>query len=690
MAVSALTDPRVPIIEAFVRNRIWAHQILFERRHRDESPPFHENVIKFLHSRDVRGVILAFRGAAKSTLAEEDIIIDACLQRFNNCVIVGPSERRATERLHSIKVEFENNEKLRELFDDQIGHPWQETKIVLRNGRCIQAIGRDQAVRGLKHGDWRPDRILVDDVEERENVQTPEGRRKTMLWLMAELLPAADVHYRIRILATPMDKESVPQRLIDENKWPHLIVPVETIGKDGERQPTWPARFPLDVIDEKMRDYQLSGNMHIWEAEMLCQARAESDRVFRSDMFRIVPQNRMWQPVYAMIDPARTIGQNSATTGWAVWSWIRNRLHVWAAGAGRLLPDEIVDLAFTIDSEFRPVWIRIEADGLNEWLSQPIRQEQLKRQKLIPYQPQMAPKGKDAFIGGLQPYYKAGEVTHQTHLPELETQLLAFPSGKKDAPNALAFATITKPLPIYDELPQDCYADDLEPDINRPLYLAANATASLATAVLVQLLDGNLRIYRDWIMEGSPLETVSRIHADASLEADARLTDAGRSSDWREALKLPQHNLVLRRDPPRWLVPLHHGDQWNNVGLRQAVRLIPAKLAFGAEYDTGRRTIRDAIGRSNSLTPPLLISSRASWTLRAFAGGYSRFVRRGGVLSDEAEPGIYRVLMEGLESFAGIVAARRDEQNTDDGAQPISYTRNGTPYRSAMPPSRRQ
>jgi len=56
-----------------------------------------------------------------------------------------------------------------------------------------------------------------------------------------------------------------------------------------------------------------------------------------------------------MIDPARIVRRTSATTGWAVWSWVRNRLIVWEAGATQLMPDEIVDLVFRLNRNYAPV-----------------------------------------------------------------------------------------------------------------------------------------------------------------------------------------------------------------------------------------------------------------------------------------------------------------------------------------------
>ncbi len=118
-------------------------------------------------------------------------------------------------------------------------------------------------------------------------------------------------------------------------------------------------------------------------------------------MIRISPRSRTWQAAYAMIDPARTTGSNSATTGWAVWSWVNNRLVVWAADAQFLLPDEIVALAFDIHERYDPVWVGVELDGLEQFLLQPLRHEMVRRGTYLPVRGVRAPRGKLDFITGL-------------------------------------------------------------------------------------------------------------------------------------------------------------------------------------------------------------------------------------------------------------------------------------------------
>lgn len=572
------------------------------------------------------------------------------------------------------------------------GTTWREGKIILSNGVCIQGIGRDQSMTGMKYLDWRPDAALIDDVEDPEEVRTDADRKKTWDWFIKVFLPALDNPETtwVRVTGTRRGNGSLPQRLEEDVGWPTVKFPVEYLDENGNRRATWPApnKFPLDRIDRLKESYR--GDMHTWMQEYMCVATSEADRVFTREMFRVEPRERSWQAVYAMIDPARTTNRSSSTTGYAVWSWIGRRLIVWAAGAMMFKPDEVVDMMFTIYDQYNPVWIGAEEDGLNEWLLQPLRHEQARRGVTIPVKGVRAPRGKLDFIRGLQPFFAAREVLFTAPLPDLEAQLLSFPTGKIDTPNALAYALQMRPAaPIYDGFSDESIADELEPDPARPLYLAANATGSLTTAILCQQRGDSLYIYADWVVEGTPFETVGRINAEASLEGDAALrpgVDRAARYDWTEALKLQPRQMTYRRQAPRWVVPPHHGNEWNNVGLEQAIRRLPASLLRGASETVGRERVRGLLERAPHGRPALSVSERASWTLRGFAGGYTRSLRKGGQLTDHAEEGVYRVLMEGLESFAGMAVGQPEED--EESEQPLATNRHGMTYRSALPQRR--
>jgi hypothetical protein len=204
-----------------------AHQALFARRHPDETPLFHYELIDLFNGPNPRVLVMAFRGAGKSTIAEEYITLGACYRRFRNFVIVGESFTRAAERLAAIRHELDFNEEINELFGNLHGAIWNEDKIVLSNGVVIQAFGRGQSLRGTKHEDARPDACLIDDLEDEESVNTPDGRDKAQQWLMRTLMPSMAPNAKVRMLANMLDPDCLAVRLSKTGLWEVRTYPWE-------------------------------------------------------------------------------------------------------------------------------------------------------------------------------------------------------------------------------------------------------------------------------------------------------------------------------------------------------------------------------------------------------------------------------------------------------------------------------
>jgi hypothetical protein len=650
-----MDSPQNELIMKLGLNRELAHRVLFAHRHIQDTPDFHKQIVRDWHGPDPHVLTLAFRGAAKSTIAEESIIVLACLRKFKNCIILGESYDRACERLRSIKHEFESNSFIEELFGTMVGETWQEGKIVIANGVIIQAFGRGQSLRGSKHLSERPDIAFGDDMEDEESISTPEAREKFKQWFLKVVIPAMAPGYRFRIAGTPLDPESFLMKLSHSKNWVTRKFPIKFKDTSGEWVATWPSRFPLVAVEQMEQEFTDAGGSQEFQQEYMCEATDPTTKTFVRDNIKVEPRVRTWEATYACFDPARTVRQRSALTGWAVWSWIANRLVVWDAGGALLRPDEIVSKIFEINNLYEPVHVGVEETGLNEFILQPLRQEQTNRGIAVPIKALNAPKGKLDFIKGLQPFMRSGELTLAKSMPELEQQMLSFPTGKIDTLNALAYALKMKPgNPVYDGFRQDHIVESVDLIRREPHYLAVNATPQYTTAVLCQFIKGSMHVKGDWVCEGDPGTTLSDIIRSASIMASASLrVIAG---------------------------PVHFGDH-DTIGLRGAARKIPVSLDRGGSAVNGRENIRGLIRDMPHGRPALQIGHNARWLLNAFSGGYCHPITKHGTVSEFTDAGPYRVLMEGLESFAALLGTALTE---DDSNRNYAYTSTGKKYLSSL------
>lgn len=647
-------DPKEAILRSLASNPRLAHSFLFAHRHPSPTPPFHLELIDLWHSPTLKALIMAFRGAAKSTLSEECILIDALFARFKYGLILGNSETRAVERLTAIKHELEFNEKIRAIFGDQVGSTWQEKAIVLKNGTAIHAYGRGQSLRGAKYLDARPDIAFVDDLEDDESVLTEEQRAKTLNWFVSVLMPAMDPSYKMRVAGTPLDPESLLMQLMRAPDWTSKVFPIRYLSSDGALTSAWPERFPLNLISQKEAEYTSLGVSQKFAQEYLCEATDPAARTFNASMFKVdTTLRRTWQPTYVFYDPARTTNKTSAMTGKVVWSWVNSRLIIWEASGHMWKPDEILEDMFKVDTQYSPVEIGVEKDGLEEFLMQPLRQAQVVRGHLIPVEAYKAPKGKIDFIKSLQPFFKAGEVVMAQECPDLTQQLLSFPTGKIDVPNALAYALKMRVgKTVYDNFRTEHVSDNLKPQARTQLRVIINATQQYTSGVLLQIHEGRMLIIADELREGPPGDNTYDILQSLSLEAGA--------------------SVKVYAGPSAY-------SGFDQVGLLPTLRKIPVDVQKGGPVATGREELRSLFLKNVHGYPAVQISTKATWTLKALSGGYARTIDRLGQISDFPKENMYKVLMEGLESVVALMAVAAQDQEQVNYA----YTERGQRYISA-------
>ena len=619
--------------------------------HESQSSPAHKDLVRDFWSPEDRLVLIGFRGFAKSTRAEEMVALAAAAQMaFRCCLFIGPNEARAAEHLIAVSNELKMNDQLIAGFGgSQIAPEGADTQtyLELTGGRSIIAMGRGQDIRGLKKAQARPDLVIVDDFEDKENVLTPEGRRAMLRWFLRELRLACHPRARFRVLATIMHPECVPLQLVNIAKWPCRRYPVTYF--DGAAQATWPQRFPLEWVERERLDYRRLGDAEGWELEMMCdETAAYQAGDFKPEYFRVDNRARVWEAVWIAVDPARTTGTAAATTGVVAFSWVGMELVVWEDRTGVYKPSEIIEIIFELNERYRPVAVAFEEDGLNLWATEQIRAEAAKRGIFLPVEPVRAPRDRDkfTFIRGLEPHFRAGEVVFAGEMPMLREQFLGFPRGRIDGPNALAYALILRPgLPVYDGFNVAQHvADSILWPAGEPLWLALGSDGAYVTGVLVGCAFGRIAVLYDFLREGDPGVVAADIVREALMRARQRV------------------NIVAGPE---------HFQEWSNVGLCQAVRRIPADIRQGGNLDRGRDHLRRQLGLLVRDIPAFRVDSGARWTLSALAVGYAKKPGK-----PDPEPGIYRTLMESLESLLGLMALG----NTDDTA-PWSYTGDGRRYR---------
>lgn len=133
-----------------------------------------------------RDLFIAPRGSSKSTHLSLGLALYCIvLKKTRYCLEVCDVYAQAALLIEAIKAELTTNPRLMHDFPDACGQGriWREGEIVTRQNIRVEGLGALQKLRGRRHGPNRPDLMFLDDIENDEQVRSPEQRQKLTNWV---------------------------------------------------------------------------------------------------------------------------------------------------------------------------------------------------------------------------------------------------------------------------------------------------------------------------------------------------------------------------------------------------------------------------------------------------------------------------------------------------------------------------
>ncbi len=174
-------------------------------------------------NKSVRQAIAAPRGEAKSTICTQLFPLWCMVCDLKRYIIIAMDTReQAYGMLEAIKVEIESNPRLAVDFPELgAGKVWRAGAIITSKNQKVEAVGAGQKLRGRRHGAYRPDLVVLDDIENDEMVQTPEQRNKLHNWVLNAVLKlgAAGEKFDVIYVGTILHYDSVLNRVLKTKGW---------------------------------------------------------------------------------------------------------------------------------------------------------------------------------------------------------------------------------------------------------------------------------------------------------------------------------------------------------------------------------------------------------------------------------------------------------------------------------------
>ncbi len=151
---------------------------------------------KVLKEHNLKAVFIWARGHAKST--HFDVFIPLWLKcqavkQINVMVLIGKSEDNANVLLSDIQAELQYNQRYIADFGQQYNTgSWQTGEFVTLDDTAFFARGRGQSPRGLRYRSFRPDYIVIDDLDDDELCQNEKRVNRLTDWVREALFGTLD------------------------------------------------------------------------------------------------------------------------------------------------------------------------------------------------------------------------------------------------------------------------------------------------------------------------------------------------------------------------------------------------------------------------------------------------------------------------------------------------------------------
>lgn len=416
------------------------------------------------------------RGNAKSTIVSLALPIWAAVYKKKHyIVIVSDTSGQANDFLSGIKSEFEDNDLLVDDFGNLIGVIWTNSDIILRDDDVrIQALGMGKKIRGRRFKQWRPDLIICDDLENDENVQSPDQRIKNESWHNKALSKAGDertdkivigtiIHYDSllsKLLKNPIYKTNKYQSVIQWSnsskwdEWEKIITDLSNVKRLDDAKSffeqykdemlagtkvLWPSKEPYyNLMLQRVADGPAA-----FSSEKQNEPLSEDDRRFHPDWIQYYEDDELkGQELYVVgfVDPSmgKQGKQNDPSAIITVASNYNYQIYILDADIQKRHPDVIITDVVKKHGIFRFQKFGVEINQFQEFFKDSL-QKYIESEKVdIEILPVRQNADKLLRIQSLQPDIKNGRVKFRRDQKVLIDQLVNFPSADHDdGPDAL-------------------------------------------------------------------------------------------------------------------------------------------------------------------------------------------------------------------------------------------------------------
>ena len=417
--------------------------------------PIHAEFFEAADLMQQLSILAAFRESAKDTLLGKIDVIHKLLCETRWFIpAMSMTHDKAAGKIIPIKLELENNLRLKIDFGDQVGKvKWEQDHFILKNGRGMKAYGREEGLRGEEIFGHRPDHILLNDINDPTKPDNPSTIQKFIDSIKEDVLMAVNSpRWSALYLCNYTVKGDIVDAMMTGKHTGHFnkkiyraLVPnplktkedreiarqCREAGFDAASKSAWEFRHPtLRLLKEQKDDPET------FDTERMMRPRNRKDAIFKDPWFRFHQLSELdlkQYRAYTFVDPSATEpGDPKAviTIGYGVRNE-KPHMPVLKADIQQDGIDWMLETTWRHHERFHSKLVGVADNAYKDFVKREYMRLMVKKGKPLPFLPVTQLGSKRGRIASLAPYIKEGMITFDIDDPDqdlLIRQLKAEPN----------------------------------------------------------------------------------------------------------------------------------------------------------------------------------------------------------------------------------------------------------------------
>lgn len=268
----------------------------------DGIPKFQKDIFNHLGyiKANKRIALASPRSFMKSTTCSVEFPLWAtCFKHFREILLVSNSESLAVNFLRSIRINLESNERILRYFGKLWSDKWTESHIITTEGVSVRAVGWGAQIRG-----FRPDLIIMDDIESDETVNSEDSRKKMKEWILKAAINSLRVDGSMIWVGTLINRVSLLHDWINNPPmgWKTIFNQAYIGGVQEKGRELWPEVWPHERLQQRKAEIGSAA----FSSEFMNDPLPPEGNSFNPDTFMYFNEEDVPKDygVYIAIDPA--------------------------------------------------------------------------------------------------------------------------------------------------------------------------------------------------------------------------------------------------------------------------------------------------------------------------------------------------------------------------------------------------